>query len=256
MKGASELASSHAEPCQPTPDPRSHRAGHPACRSTILATQIQLDVLGQFLQFCSAVCSRVAEFSCIGSRRRRSAPSRPVAARAGVRPGGDPPHRAGQAQRCQPDEYGGTPIQARSQLPHQSGSRSLSDLRAGSPCHRVTCGARRSPHGRCSSDAFSYPQSRSRPASGITVYRGATADRLCRMSWADDRNVARMLGRRHARHGQAALYSAVAEPVALLAFLWRPGEGSTVVVDIASLKDIQIVEQLPDPHPVGPLAGH
>jgi hypothetical protein len=41
---------------------------------------------------------------------------------------------------------------------------------------------------------FSYPQSRSRPASGITVYRGATADRLCRMSWADDRSVGCMLG--------------------------------------------------------------
>jgi hypothetical protein len=98
---------------------------------------------------------------------------------------------------------------------------------------------------------FSYPQSRSRPASGITVYRGATADRLCRMSWADDRSVACMLGRRHAWHGRAALYSAVVEPDAVLAFLWRPGEGWTVVVDVARLKDIQIVEQLPDPHPSG-----
>lgn len=102
----------------------------------------------------------------------------------------------------------------------------------------------------------SYPQARSRPTSAVTVYRGATTDRLLRMSWADDSNVARLLGRRHAWYGEAGLYSAVAEPGAVLAFLGREGEGWTVVVDVARLKDIQLIERLPDPHPVAPLACH
>jgi hypothetical protein len=103
---------------------------------------------------------------------------------------------------------------------------------------------------------FSYPPGRSVPASAITVYRGATAERLYHMSWAEDRNVAIQLGRRHAWHCTAALYSATAEPAALLAFLGREGEGWTVVVDTAMLKDIRHVERLPDPHPGVPLACH
>jgi len=103
---------------------------------------------------------------------------------------------------------------------------------------------------------FSYPEGRSRPASEFTVYRAATSDRLRRMSWAEDPNVARVLGRRHASHGEAGLYSAIAGPSAVFAFLGRPGEGWTVVVDAARLKDIQIIQQLLDPHSVGPLAGH
>jgi hypothetical protein len=90
---------------------------------------------------------------------------------------------------------------------------------------------------------FSYPPGRSLPASAITVYRGATADRLHRMSWAKDRNVAIQLGRHHAWHGTAALYSATIEPTGLLAFLGRQGEGWTVVVDTATLKDIQHEER-------------
>jgi len=101
---------------------------------------------------------------------------------------------------------------------------------------------------------FSYPPGRSLPASMITVYRGATADRLYRMSWAEDRNVAIQLGRRHAWRSPAALYSATIEPAGLLAFLGRQGEGWTVVVDAVALKDIHQVERLPDPHPAMPLA--
>ena len=103
---------------------------------------------------------------------------------------------------------------------------------------------------------FSHPPGRSLPASTITVYRGATADRLHRMSWAEDRNVAIRLGRRHAWHSPAALYSATIAPTGLLAFLGRQGEGWTAVVDTATLKDIHHVEQLPDPHPAVPLGCH
>lgn len=101
---------------------------------------------------------------------------------------------------------------------------------------------------------FSYPPGRSPPVSAMTVYRGTTADRLHRMSWAEDRTVAIQLGRRHAWHAPAALYSATVDPTGLLAFLGRQGEGWTVVVDPATLKDIQLVERLPDPHTAGPLS--
>jgi hypothetical protein len=103
---------------------------------------------------------------------------------------------------------------------------------------------------------FSYPLGRSRPASAITVYRGTTADRLHRMSWAESRDVACQLGRRHAWHGTAALYSATVEPTGLLALLGRPDEGWTVVVDPSRLREIRRVEWLHDLRPAGPLAGH
>jgi len=99
---------------------------------------------------------------------------------------------------------------------------------------------------------FSYPPGRNRPTSAITVYRGTTADRLHRMSWAEERSVALLLGRRHAWHGLSGLYSASTEPTGVLAFLGRQGEGWTVVVDTAGLKDIQLVERLPDPRPAVP----
>jgi hypothetical protein len=78
---------------------------------------------------------------------------------------------------------------------------------------------------------FSYPLHHSQPTSAITVYRGATDDRLRRMSWAEEPNVARALGRRHSWHGSAALYSASVEPAGVFAYLGRQGEGWTVVVD-------------------------
>lgn len=103
---------------------------------------------------------------------------------------------------------------------------------------------------------FSYPPGRSLPASAITVYRGATADRLHRMSWAENRNVAIQLGRRHAWYAPAALYTATVDPTGLLAFIGRQGEGWTVVVDTAALRDVHPIERLPDPRPVMPLACH
>jgi hypothetical protein len=97
---------------------------------------------------------------------------------------------------------------------------------------------------------FSYPLGgRSRPTAAVEVFRGTTADRLLRMSWADDRNVALQLGRRHAWHGPAALYSATVEPAGVLAYLGRQGEGWTVVVDTARIEDLQLLERLPDPRP-------
>jgi hypothetical protein len=96
---------------------------------------------------------------------------------------------------------------------------------------------------------FSYPEGRTRPSEAITLYRGASADRLNRMSWTDDRQVAVMLGTRHAWYKPAALYEATVTPDAILAFLGRQGEGWTVVVNPAGLADIRLLDQLPDPRP-------
>jgi hypothetical protein len=96
---------------------------------------------------------------------------------------------------------------------------------------------------------FSYPPGRSRSAVAIEVFRGTTDDRLRRMSWADERDVARQLGRRHAWYGPAALYSATIEPDGVLAYLARAGEGWTVVVDTTRIEHLQPLERLPDPRP-------
>jgi hypothetical protein len=96
---------------------------------------------------------------------------------------------------------------------------------------------------------FSYPPGRSRPTAVIEVFRGTIAERLHRMSWAEDRNVALLLGRRQAWYGPAAIYSAAVEPSGVLAYLKRHGEGWTVVVDTARVKDIKLLERLPDPLP-------
>jgi hypothetical protein len=96
---------------------------------------------------------------------------------------------------------------------------------------------------------FSYPLYHSQPATTITVYRGTTEDRLRGMSWAEDPDVARILGRRHGWHGPASLYSATIEPAGVLAYLSRQGEGWTVVIDPTRLEDFQRLESLPDPHP-------
>jgi hypothetical protein len=69
------------------------------------------------------------------------------------------------------------------------------------------------------------------------------------MSWAEDRDLAIMLGRRHAWHGQAAIYAATVRPSAVLAYLGRPGEGWTVVIGPDGVEEISIVEQIPDPRP-------
>ena len=96
---------------------------------------------------------------------------------------------------------------------------------------------------------FSHPEGRARPDEAVTLYRGASAERLRRMSWADDPHVGAMLGTRHAWHEPAALYAATVMPDAVLAFLGRQGEGWTVVVNPAGLTNIRLLEQLPDPRP-------
>jgi hypothetical protein len=96
---------------------------------------------------------------------------------------------------------------------------------------------------------FYYPPGRHRPTGPITLYRGARSDRRLRMSWSETRDLALLLGRRHAWFGPAALYAATVEPSSVLAYLHRPGEGWTVVIDPARIERIWLVEQIPDPRP-------
>lgn len=96
---------------------------------------------------------------------------------------------------------------------------------------------------------FSYPDGRTRPSQAVTLYRGATPDRVRRMSWAERPEVAVTLGTRHRWNGPAALYSATVVPGAVLAFLGRQGEGWTVIVNPEGLSGIQLLNQLPDPRP-------
>ena len=96
---------------------------------------------------------------------------------------------------------------------------------------------------------FSHPEGRMRPSEAVTVYRGATPDRVRRISWAERRQVAITLGTRHRWNGPAALYSAIVVPDAILAYLGRQGEGWTVVVNPEGLSDIRLLNQLPDPRP-------
>lgn len=83
-----------------------------------------------------------------------------------------------------------------------------------------------------------------RPGRAMTLYRGSTADRMRRMSWACDSDVARMLGARHARFDAAALYKAAVMPDDILAYLERRGEGWTVVVDPAGLTGVFFAGEL------------
>lgn len=83
-----------------------------------------------------------------------------------------------------------------------------------------------------------------RPSRAVTLYRGSTTDRACRMSWACDPSVARVLGARHARYGSAALYKVTVVPSAILAYLERQAEGWTVVVDPAALTSVEFAGDL------------
>ena len=94
---------------------------------------------------------------------------------------------------------------------------------------------------------FSDPQPRPRPHRSVTLYRGATTSRMPGMSWAETQQVATELGIRHARHDAAALYETTAGPEAILAYLHKPGEGWTAVVDPARLGDIRHIEEIPVP---------
>jgi hypothetical protein len=86
-----------------------------------------------------------------------------------------------------------------------------------------------------------------RPSSTVTLYRGSLADRMRRMSWTSERDLAEQLGRRHTPYGAAFLYKATIPPGAILAYLERRGEGWTIVVDPAGLVDIERLTEIPGP---------
>ena len=95
---------------------------------------------------------------------------------------------------------------------------------------------------------FTYPPvDTGRPPKPLTVYRGSTAERAARMSWAADRNMAVQLGTRHTRYGRTWLYEATVRPDAVLAYLERRDEGWTVVVNPAGLSQIRRREELLPP---------
>ena len=76
----------------------------------------------------------------------------------------------------------------------------------------------------------------------MTMFRGATAERLSGMSWTTDVRRADQFRQRHAWHGATAIYRTVAAPDAVLALMERRGEGrSEVVVDPRMLA---VVEQV------------
>jgi hypothetical protein len=92
---------------------------------------------------------------------------------------------------------------------------------------------------------FTYPPvSTGRPTSPVTLYRGSTAERLTRMSWTADRNMAVELGARHTRYGRTWLYEATVRPDAILAYLERRGEGWMVIINPAGLSKIKRSEEL------------
>jgi hypothetical protein len=86
-----------------------------------------------------------------------------------------------------------------------------------------------------------------RPSSAVTLYRGSLPDRMRRMSWTSERDLAERLGRRHTPYGAAVLYKATVAANAILAYLERRAEGWTVVVDPAGLTSIERLGDIPGP---------
>lgn len=84
-----------------------------------------------------------------------------------------------------------------------------------------------------------------RPSSAVTLYRGSLADRMRRMSWTSERDLAEQLGMRHTPYRAPVLYMATVAPGAILAYLERRGEGWTVVVDPAGLTSIEPLAHIP-----------
>jgi hypothetical protein len=87
-----------------------------------------------------------------------------------------------------------------------------------------------------------------RPGTPVTLYRGSTAERQRRMSWAYEPAMAEQLGTRHAHHDAAVLYQATVAPDAILAYLERRDEGWTIVVHPAGLANIERLKDLPGRH--------
>jgi hypothetical protein len=65
------------------------------------------------------------------------------------------------------------------------------------------------------------------------------------MSWSETRELAQLLGRRHAWFNPAALYAATVEPSSVLAYLHGPSVGWTVVIEPAGIQRSWLVEQIP-----------
>jgi hypothetical protein len=86
-----------------------------------------------------------------------------------------------------------------------------------------------------------------RLSSTATVYRGSLAERMRRMSWTFQRELAEQLGKRHTPYGAAVLYKASVAPGAIPAYLERRGEGWTVVVDPSLLQEIERLTDIPGP---------
>ncbi len=98
---------------------------------------------------------------------------------------------------------------------------------------------------------LSIPYGLPQPASAITVFRGATAERRVGMSWTPDINRASQFHQRHSWHAPAAIYRTVVTPEAVLALLERKGERPPeVVVDPQMFTTIDQLGPLhPQRHP-------
>jgi hypothetical protein len=84
-----------------------------------------------------------------------------------------------------------------------------------------------------------------RPAGPLTVYRGASAERMAGMSWSEDTNRADQFRQRQAWYAPTAIYRTVVAPGAVLALLERKGESPPeVVVDPTMLTGIEQIGQL------------
>ena len=86
-----------------------------------------------------------------------------------------------------------------------------------------------------------------RPVAPVTLYRGSSSERRCRMSWASEPSLAEELGARHAHFGAAGLYRATVAPDTILAYLERRDEGWTLVVDPAGLTNIEKLRDIHGP---------
>jgi hypothetical protein len=85
------------------------------------------------------------------------------------------------------------------------------------------------------------------PSSTVTLYRGSLADRMRRISWTFESDLAEQLGRRQTPYGAAVLCKAMVAPGAILGHLERRDEGWTVVVDPAGLMSIECLGDIPGP---------
>jgi hypothetical protein len=92
---------------------------------------------------------------------------------------------------------------------------------------------------------LSIPYGLPSPAGPMTVYRGASVERMAGMSWSEDINRADQFRQRQAWYASTAIYRTVVAPDAVLALLERRGEGPPeVVVDPVMLNGIKQIGQL------------